>query len=107
MAVKKIEPSNMMIAYFNFGYEDKLLISAEDAATLIGIIGRANTINIPYREDPSYKPGVKPDLFSVIPYPTETITDLKKATFLGITLTEYREGKENAKPVPRESKESV
>jgi hypothetical protein len=103
MAVKKIEPSNMMLVSMDMGYEDKLLISAEDAATLTEIMGRANTVNTPYNQDPVFKHGVVARAFSISPMPTATINDLKKAAFLGITLTEYQEAKEDAKPVPRES----
>jgi hypothetical protein len=103
MAVKKIEPVNMMLVQMDMGYEDKLLISAEDAATLTEIMGRANTVNTSYNKDPVFKHGVVARAFSISPMPTETITDLKKAAFLGITLTEYQEAKEDAKPVPRES----
>lgn len=107
MATKKTEPSNYMkVNVSNIGYDNCLLISAEDAMVLIGILGRADTIETPYNHDATFTSGLKKDAITVSPYPTETVNDLKKAAFLGISLTEYEEGK-NAKSGSGTGKEPV
>jgi hypothetical protein len=107
MAVKKIEPVNMMLMDCNLGYDAKMLITPEDAATMMEIVGRSNIIVKSYGQDDTYQNGISPDLFCIRTYPVDKLNDLKKATFLGISLTEYLEAKKDVKPVPRESKEPV
>jgi hypothetical protein len=96
MAAKKPEPVNMMKVRCNLEYDALLLMSAEDAMQFIDILSRTDTYYERYNEDAVFQSGVKTNNFNVSPIPTESVNDLKKAAFMGIPLSEYLKGKENA-----------
>lgn len=107
MAIKKEEPSSQMLVDTSaMDYGHKLLVSAADAATLLEIYGRANRIYDPYNADKDFKAGLNEGCLRITPIPTETVDELKKAKFMGITHTEYLEGI-NAKSGTTTSEETV